>query len=185
MLLDYFIRFLRVGIARKHIPQNVVLCDLGCGPEAYLLNLLKKNLKRGIGIDKKAKEEKIGNLEIINFNIQKRVPLPDQSVDYLTMLAALEHFIYPREVLRECWRVLKNGGYLIITIPAPISDLFLNFMAYKLKIIDKTEVSDHKYYFSLLQLKNILIQEGFEMIKAKKFEFGFNIFILARKTNTI
>jgi len=181
MLLDDFIRFLRIKKVKKYIPKNIVLCDLGCGPSAYLLNLLKAKIEKGVGIDKKIKQTFKENLKLINFNIQKQIPLPDKSVDYLTMLAVLEHLDYPEQVLKECWRILKNKGYLIITVPSPIADPILNFLAYKLKLIEKEELDDHKHYFYVKKLKKILNEAGFQILKIKKFELGFNIFILAIK----
>ncbi|MBL7141886.1 methyltransferase domain-containing protein [Patescibacteria group bacterium] len=181
MLLDDFIRFLRERKVKKYIQKDIVLCDLGCGPEAHFLNLVKSRIKKGIGIDKKIKKGSKENLEFINLKIQKQIPLPDESVDCITMLAVLEHLNYPERVLEECWRILKKDGYLIITIPAPIADPVLNFLAYKLKVIDAEEIEDHKHYFSVKKLKKPLKQAGFKVLKIKKFEFGFNIFILATK----
>lgn len=178
---DKLIRFLRTKKVKKYIPSNIVLLDIGCGTEAYMLNLVKQRIKKGIGFDKKGKNKKTGNLKLINLKIQKQIPLSDKSVDYITMLAVLEHLDYPDEILKECWRVLKKRGYLIITVPAPIADMVLNLLAYKLKIIDKEELDDHKQYFSLPKIKKTLNKAGFDIIKAKKFEFIFNIFILAQK----
>jgi len=181
MLLDDFIRFLRIKKVKKYIPKNIVLCDLGCGPSAYLLNLLKAKIEKGVGIDKKIKQISKENLKLINFEIQKQIPLPDESINCLTMLAVLEHLDYPEQILKECWRVLKKNGYLIITVPSPIADPVLNFLAYKLKLIENKEIDDHKHYFSIKKLDEILKQTGFQVLKIKKFEFGFNVFILAIK----
>ena len=181
MLLDNFIRFLRIKKVKKYIPKNVVLCDLGCGPTAFFLNLLKTKIEKGVGIDKKIKQVSRENLKLINFEIQKQILLPDKSIDCLTMLAVLEHLNYPEQVLKECWRVLKKNGFLIITVPSPIADPVLRFLAYKLKLIETKELEDHKHYFSVKKLSKILKQTGFQVLKLKKFEFGFNIFVLAVK----
>ena len=181
MLLDNFIRFLRIKKVKKYVNKDIVLCDLGCGPEAYFLYLMSPRIRKGIGIDKKVFLKSEKNLEFLNLELKKDLPLPDKSIDCVTMLAALEHLEYPGQILKECWRVLKKDGKLIITVPAPIADPILNFLTYKLKLVDRKEIEDHKHYFSVKKLKGLLKEAGFERLKIKKFELGFNIFILAIK----
>lgn len=45
------------------------------------------------------------------------LPLPDQSVDRILMVHALEHTEQPRQLLREVWRVLNGEGRLLIIVP--------------------------------------------------------------------
>ena len=44
-------------------------------------------------------------------------PLADQSIDKLLMIHALEFTATPRDLLREVWRVLIDGGHLLIVVP--------------------------------------------------------------------
>jgi SAM-dependent methyltransferase len=44
-------------------------------------------------------------------------PLPDQSLDKLLIIHGLEYTSYPSELLREAWRVLVDGGQLIVVVP--------------------------------------------------------------------
>lgn len=46
-----------------------------------------------------------------------RLPLPDESVDRLLMVHALEYVVDPRPILREAWRVLSGQGRMIVVIP--------------------------------------------------------------------
>ncbi len=45
------------------------------------------------------------------------LPLPDQSIDRFLMIHALEHTQDPAHLLREVWRVLGEGGRLLIVVP--------------------------------------------------------------------
>jgi len=45
------------------------------------------------------------------------IPVADSSFDTLLLTEVLEHLKEPEDVLRECYRVLKKGGNLIITMP--------------------------------------------------------------------
>lgn len=45
------------------------------------------------------------------------LPLPDQSLDNLVLMHALESSGNTAALLRECWRVLKGSGRLLIVVP--------------------------------------------------------------------
>lgn len=47
----------------------------------------------------------------------EKIPLPDQSVDVFLMCEVIEHLSEPELCLSEASRILKSGGYGIITIP--------------------------------------------------------------------
>ncbi len=185
MWLENFLKHQRVKKIREYVPANSVLCDLGCGPDAFLLKTLKSRVKKGIGIDKKSvlkKENFSGKkLEFINSRLEKQIPLASDSVDYITMLAVLEHLSFPEVILEECFRILKKNGRLIITTPLPVSKSILEFLAFKLRVLSREEIGEHINYFSLPQLKNILEKIGFSLLKLEKFELGFNALVLARK----
>jgi len=59
----------------------------------------------------------------------------------------------------------------------------LEFLAFKLGVIDRDEIADHKQYFNVAELKELLVKCGFrpEDISAHTFLFGLNNFILAKK----
>ncbi len=46
-----------------------------------------------------------------------RLPLADQSVDRIILIHALEGDPAPHNMLRETWRVLKNGGRMLLIVP--------------------------------------------------------------------
>jgi len=45
------------------------------------------------------------------------MPFSDRSMDCILLVHALESSAYFRDLLRECWRVLADGGRLIIVVP--------------------------------------------------------------------
>jgi SAM-dependent methyltransferase len=45
------------------------------------------------------------------------LPLPDQAVDRVLLVHALEHTEHVRPMLREIWRVLADGGRLLAVVP--------------------------------------------------------------------
>jgi SAM-dependent methyltransferase len=45
------------------------------------------------------------------------LPFPDRSFDRLLLIHALEFTDHARVLLRECWRVLADGGLMIVVVP--------------------------------------------------------------------
>ncbi len=109
--------------------QKAVL-DIGCG-----------KVKRGtIGLDHIAGE----NVDIVS-DLEKELPFPDKSLDGIIMYHSLEHVINPVAVLRECRRVLKEGGIIDIKVPH-----HSNVSAYQIH---------HKSYWNYYSL-DPLVSEG-------------------------
>ena len=181
MLLEEILRKIRAARVKKYISPNAVVLDVGCGQSAFLLNSIKNLIAKGYGFDKKINDFRQDNLEICNSNLEKEIDLPDNTADLVAMLAVLEHLRHPEQILAECYRTLKTGGRMIITTPSPPAKPILEFLAFKLGVLDKKEIGEHLNYFTLNQLKDILIHFGFKIIKAGYFEFGFNLFVVADK----
>lgn len=122
------------------------------------------------------------NLELISFNIKKQLPFKVASYDCVSALAVLEHLSHPTEILEECFRILKKGGSLILTTPSPSAKPVLELLAFRLHLIPQEDIQEHKTYFSKDRLCKILKTIGFKIVTLKTFEFGFNIFVLAKKS---
>jgi SAM-dependent methyltransferase len=54
------------------------------------------------------------------------LPLPDRSVDRLLLVHCLEGSAEPRHLMRECWRVLADGGRILV-VAANRSSLWARF----------------------------------------------------------
>ncbi len=48
---------------------------------------------------------------------ETEIPLPDRSMDRILMVHALESTETVRAMMRECWRVLSDGGRLLVVVP--------------------------------------------------------------------
>jgi len=46
------------------------------------------------------------------------MPFTDNSFDIVALLDTVEHIVDETTVLRECWRVTKPGGIMVVTVPA-------------------------------------------------------------------
>lgn len=180
---DKFLRWRRFKKVINFISKDSVVCDLGCGKEAYFLKKILNMIKQGIGFDTEIENHKSSKLELKEIKIFENIPLEDETCEVITMMAVLEHLSFPQETLNESFRILKNGGKLILTTPSPLSRPILEFMAFKLRLIDKNEIRDHKNYFWPKDINKMLQEAGFKEgnIKISLFELYFNQLAIARK----
>jgi ubiquinone/menaquinone biosynthesis C-methylase UbiE len=160
-----------------HIPNNSTLLDIGCGTSATFLKFLSPRIYRGCGVDFKVKEFDFNNIRTIQLRIGKRLPFDDASFDVVTMLAVLEHIEQEQAILHEIHRVLVPGGKLVLTVPSVWAQPVLEFLSYKLKIVNEDEIRDHKRYYNRQKLKKVLIhQAGFQDFYHRYFQLWMNNF---------
>jgi SAM-dependent methyltransferase len=57
------------------------------------------------------------NLNRLALMKNEHLPLPDQCMDFILMIHALEHAHHVPLMLREVWRVLKGNGRLLVIVP--------------------------------------------------------------------
>lgn len=101
--------------------ENTKLLDLGCSDGKFT-----KEIAKSIGTDKiygiemnKASAKKSKGMGIIvkSSDLNKKFPFPDESFDVVSGNQVLEHLWNTDNFFREVNRVLKNGGYAIISTP--------------------------------------------------------------------
>ena len=94
-------------------PSNGKVLDIGYGDgNPYLNNVV------GIEIRKTKKPENYDKVFVMDAQHMK---FKNKSFDTITVGCVLAHVENPSLFLRECHRVLKDNGRLIITIPNPMS----------------------------------------------------------------
>ncbi|MEB3701528.1 Class I SAM-dependent methyltransferase domain protein [Candidatus Bealeia paramacronuclearis] len=54
---------------------------------------------------------------IVILSGETQLPLADQSIDRVLLIHALEYGHHNRHMIREVWRVLKDGGRLLVVVP--------------------------------------------------------------------
>lgn len=112
----------------KHLElkPNLTVLDIGCGTGFPLLELAARmgNSCKLYGIDpwknaqarSKQKIENYGlsNVELIESSAEK-IPFDDNDVDLIVSNLGINNFEKPELVFKECNRVLKPGGKLVLT----------------------------------------------------------------------
>jgi SAM-dependent methyltransferase len=107
----------RIVELSKFKKNNKVL-EIGCG-YGVLLNKIKSLDKTGIETNKYAvnycQKNKLN--VILDKKIEKRIKFNSNTFDFIIMNEVIEHFHNPNAVLKECHRILKTKGKIVITTP--------------------------------------------------------------------
>ena len=161
----------------SEFPNSCKHLDVACGPGTFVGNLPPTIMS--IGVD-------IANAQItyakskysqsnVDFKLMSpgNLPFDDASFDIITSIELIEH-ISPEEtkiLLKECLRVLKPRGKLIITTPNygafwPILETVLNRVS-KLSYKEQ-HITKYKKY----RLKQTLSEAGFNNVNVKSFMFS-------------
>lgn len=109
------------------LKKNVTVLDIGCG-KGLSLSLLEKRYPdlQLIGFDLSPAGCKIAGQRTSAHVFQadaEDIPIESESIDVALHIATIHHFYrYPERVLQETNRVLKKGGYVLITDPNAITE---------------------------------------------------------------
>lgn len=60
---------------------------------------------------------KAEGIQCVTMDITERIPYPDGTFDYVACIEGLEHTTNPYRAVSELSRVLREGGYLIVSTP--------------------------------------------------------------------
>lgn len=143
--------FLRFGYINKFLKGKEIL-DLGA-KEGYLHNLLIKN-----NPDKKIFSCDLNNSDFnrdLNkpFNIKKKF-------DTIVAGEIIEHVENPSQFLRECKKILKKDGRLILTTPSAIGLQYIKNPEWCVSY----EETFHIHAFTMPMLKSLLKKEKYKFI---------------------
>lgn len=161
--------------------KKPILLDIGCGWEAKFLQSIEPYVEEAIGIDFKAPNLNTKKIKTIKQIITDKLPFDDSRFNIVTMLAVLEHIEQPLLIVKEINRVLSWGGYVIITVPSRISKPILEFLSYRLNIVNPEEIRDHKKYYNKKDIEELFAPYGFKIVRHEYFELGMNNFCILKK----
>jgi SAM-dependent methyltransferase len=193
-LLEQFLARQRARVAERLIPpayRTGRILDVGCGSFPYFLS--RTSFAAKVGIDKvvpadgQAQNSPVDPaLRLMSFDIAQQdvLPLRDQTVDVVTMLAVFEHLRVDRlvNVLNEVERVLKPGGLYIMTTPAGWTDPILHLLKH-VRMVSDVEIDEHQDSYSVKMIRGILARTrlGGAAAEFGYFELGMNIWARVHK----
>jgi ubiquinone/menaquinone biosynthesis C-methylase UbiE len=143
------------------------LLDAGCAEGLYL-RTVQQQLKKGVGFDlsypKLVRGRSLASLyHHLYFGVAslEEIPCPSSSFGVALCVETLEHVPDHRLAIGELFRVLKEGGVLVVSVPTEKNELGGK---YKLDL-DWQEKSGHLHSFSRSEFAALLEQAGFEVQK--------------------
>jgi len=147
--------------------RNNLILDIGFfeGHNKFLKGLI-------IGLDIVLPKEKPENyIGMVKGDIMKETVFPNNFFNTIVMSGVLEHLENPTKALKECNRILKKNGRLILEVPNPyflpviISDMLMNLRYYFF--------DTHINMFPRRILLKLLWNNGFQLEDIKSC--GFNL----------
>ncbi|MBI5467364.1 MAG: methyltransferase domain-containing protein [Candidatus Kerfeldbacteria bacterium] len=94
------------------------------------------------------------------------IPLPDNTLDLVILTEVLEHVVPYEQLVDEIRRVLKPGGYLILSVPTYSTEKIYTFLNK-----DYPKNATHVNLFKKSYLKSMFAAHQFQVVKVKNENF--------------
>ncbi len=149
-------------LSSVEVPKNCVALEVGCGTGANLRALWSAGLY-GIGLDRSVYAltlvKRKGNFPLLAGDLNE-LPIKTKSVGVIIAADIFEHLEDDTDGINESYRVLKEDGLLILTVPA---------FRFLWGIQDR--VTEHKRRYTRKEIVNRLKEAGFDILKSSYFNF--------------
>ena len=151
------------------VPQGSKrLLDLGCGSGVKLFEFSERGYEVwGVDVGEvtiRLCKELLPEGHVIQGELQE-TDLPDGHFDYIRIDNALEHVPNPKEVIRECCRLLCGGGQLMVYVP--------HGRSLSMRLMKGNSISAwipfHLQLFTRKSLKRLLDEAGFVDVRIYEY----------------
>jgi hypothetical protein len=179
--LDVLLQKWRMRMAIRHLPESVRLIDIGAH-NGEIFEALGARLKEGFGIEPLlASPRQTANYRLEPGYFPQVLP-QTTGWDAITMLAVLEHIPPAQQQLLAdaCWKFLRPGGLVIVTVPAPAVDHILFFLT-SMKLLSGMSLEEH-FGFEPEQTRSIFGEPRFRLLVHSCFQLGLNhLFVFSKE----
>jgi len=108
-----------INYVKNNFSHDIHILDIGCAHGEMMKQFLQEGLDNlsGVDIDDYLRFPELKKrLRFADLN-SENLPFEDSSMDVITALQTMEHLENPFHFIRECKRVLKAEGTLVLAIP--------------------------------------------------------------------
>jgi 2-polyprenyl-3-methyl-5-hydroxy-6-metoxy-1,4-benzoquinol methylase len=177
-LLDQLISYLRNYqiLKNKRIVGKKII-DFGCGSNFKDISKRYYKASKAILIDIHGDNFTNNNIKFINYdnNLNKiDIEVKNEKFDIIILAAVIEHLDNPEEIIKYLKKFLNQDGYFFLTAPSIYSKGILEFMAFKIGIINAKLVREHKRYYNKKQYIELAKKAECSLINFKYFLLGMN-----------
>ena len=158
---------------RRIIPSAGSILDVACGG-GYFLRELQRLYGASVrfhGIDLSREALSIARKEFpaasYSLSVAEDMPFEPKSFDAVTCLGSLEHFLNIAQALAEIKRVLRPGGIFLAMVPNIM--WYRDILSVLLTKNRKSRNQTHELFASHGEWKEMLEQNGFEVIRSLKY----------------
>jgi SAM-dependent methyltransferase len=170
----------RIAKATPYVEPGARVLDVGSADGA-MFRRLERTIGEGVGIDSGLERDVSGpNWRLVKGWFPDDLPSLEP-FDVITMLAVLEH-IPPDEqpeLARNCARLLRPGGLLVITVPSTRVDAIVDALV-RLRLMRAVAIEQH-WGFDPATTPDVFAPAGLHTVDAKRFQLGLNNLFVLRK----
>ena len=179
--LERILSYFRYKRTIKYINNKKVL-DFGCGLKNWNSEFIGRYPELLHGLDRSLPSTG-GNHNV--FEIFRDIQdLPFNDYEIVLSMAVFEHidpFILI-DILSELTDRTSKNAIIFGTTPTPLARPVLEFLSYKLRLIDESQIRDHEIYYDDFWFNKVLSKTDWTLSYYKTFQFGLNSeFILSKK----
>jgi demethylmenaquinone methyltransferase/2-methoxy-6-polyprenyl-1,4-benzoquinol methylase len=191
--------------------SGLLMLDVATGTGDVIIDLCKlcPQIKRAIGVDLALNMLRVGREKLIKQGLNNKVtllnadasnlPFPDKTFDLVTVAFGVRNIVNHDVAISEFFRVLNNGGHLIIlefSMPTNfiVSFLYRLYFRYFLPLIGGLLTGDVKAFrylnktveefYNQSAYRNILLNNGFSKLEILPLSMGIATIYCAGKVRT-
>ena len=182
--LDKLIAKLRQREMKKNISlKNKNILDFGCGSNFKKLISIYKDCQSITAVDRTGSDFKKNDFYFYNYQddlniLEKKIM--NQKFDVVILSAVIEHLDKPELVLNILKKRLSDDGIIFLTAPSLAAKPVLEFLGYKLNVINADLVKEHKRYYNLDEYKKLSKLIKMDIKKFYFFQLGLNTVCILR-----
>jgi 2-polyprenyl-3-methyl-5-hydroxy-6-metoxy-1,4-benzoquinol methylase len=177
-ILDKIISFIRnYELLKDKRLNGKSIIDFGCGSDFQAISKRYTETSKAVLIDLYGDDFTKNKIKFINYNNNLNkidIELKNEKFDIIILAAVIEHLDNPEVIIKYLKKFLNENGYFLLTAPSIYSKPILEFMAFKLNIINADLVKEHKRYYNKHEYIDLAKKTESNLINFKYFLLGMN-----------